>query len=266
MTTARVKAPHAADWALSQGMGALTTPQIAGLLGVPPHQVPQRLAAPKSRGEWVCPARGLWVPVPPEYRAWGGPPGLELVPLLAGFLKFGCYIGWMSAAALHGAAHQAAQVVQIAASRRVRDRDVGRARLRFNTRPAAQTLPTVEHVVRTGAVRVSSPELTALDLAADIRLGANIDNVATVIVELTQSPGLDVAALAHLAGSFPAAAARRVGWILDRHAGLGGLDPLASLAGAGHPVPSRLSPTAPETGKVDQQWNLRINHKLEVEA
>lgn len=75
MVTASVRASHAADWALSHGISALTTSELADLLDIPAGQVRQRLAAPTRRGEWASPARGLWMPVTPEFRTWGAPQG-----------------------------------------------------------------------------------------------------------------------------------------------------------------------------------------------
>ena len=43
MVTATVRAPNASDWALSRGVNALTTTELADVLGVPPGQVRQRL-------------------------------------------------------------------------------------------------------------------------------------------------------------------------------------------------------------------------------
>lgn len=77
MTTA-ARAPRLADWALSHGRSAFSTSDLAGILGVPPAQVSERLSAPLARHEWCTPARGLWVPVPPEYRAWALRPGSRL--------------------------------------------------------------------------------------------------------------------------------------------------------------------------------------------
>jgi len=261
-----VRAPLAADWALSHGISALTTAQVATLLGVPSTQVPQRLAVPVQRTQWVSPARGLWVPVPPQYRGWGGPPALEMVADLARFAGVDYYVGWLSAAGLYGAGHQAAQVTQVAVSRTVRPRTVGRARLEFYTRGRATTAETRTHTVRTGPVRLATPELTVLDLTTDILAGGGLDNVATVLVELADGPGLDVTELVRLADGFSLAAVRRAGWILDRFTSTGGLDALSDVGAHRYRRPSRLSPHAPDAGPVDRRWQLRVNRTVEVEA
>jgi predicted transcriptional regulator of viral defense system len=52
------------------------------------------------------------------------------------------YVGWLSAAAMHGAAHHAPQVFQVAVGRHVRDRTVGRTKFRFAIRDNVTAMPT----------------------------------------------------------------------------------------------------------------------------
>jgi predicted transcriptional regulator of viral defense system len=242
----------------------MTTAQVADLLGVPASQVPQRLAAPKGRGEWIAPARGLWIPVPPEFRAWGGPPAAEFIAPLMAHLGATYYIGWLAAAAVHGAAHQASQVTHVATSKVVRDRRVGRADLRFHARGRVAVLPTVRRTARSGTYVVSSPEVTALDVASDIAISGGLDNAATVITELANETGLDDATLAQLAVLYPDTAARRVGWIVETHADQR-LDHLAAHVEHGSANPARLHPAQPLTGALDERWRLSLNKTVEVE-
>ena len=64
------KASGLPAWMLSHGVTSMTTGEVASLLGIPPEQVRVRLAAQRRSGAIVSPARGLWVPVPPERAAW----------------------------------------------------------------------------------------------------------------------------------------------------------------------------------------------------
>ena len=262
----RIRAPLAADWALSRGITALTTAEVAGLLGAPVSQVSQRLASAVRRTEWVTPARGLWVPVPPEYRGWGGPPAVEFLDALMRHLSTTYYLGWLSAAALFGAAHQAPQVSQVATSHLVRDREVGRVRLQFHMRSQVDDLPTTSYVARSGPVRISTPEVTALDLAADLAVSGGLDNVATVIVELAEQDRLEVTQVATLIRHFPPAVGRRVGWVLDHYTETDDLDLLQEACTAAAPTPSLLDSLSPARGPVDGRWNVRVNTDLEIET
>ena len=261
-----VRAPLAADWALSHGMGALTTAEVAELLGAPAAQVPQRLASAIRRTEWVTPARGLWIPVPPEYRGWDGPPAVEFLDALMRHMGVTYYLGWLSAAAMYGAAHHAPQVTQVATSRLVRDRQVGRVRLQFHTRTQVDVLPTTTHMARTGPVRMSTPEVTALDLAADPAIGGGLDNVATVLVDLADQERLNPARIAQSTHRFPPAVGRRLGWLLEQFTQTDGLDALQRVVAPVTPTPSLLDSLGRPHGRVDSRWNLRINADVEPDA
>ena len=261
-----MRATESADWLLSRGTRAVTVAQLSDLLGVPQDQVRRRLHAPATRHEWVQPARGLWMPVPPEYRTWGAPPGIELIDAVMRHLDVRYYVGWLSAAAIHGAAHHAPQVFQVAVSRHVRDRTVGRTRFRFVQRPSAMDLPTIARSTRSGSARVSTAETTVLDLATDPDLAGGIDNSATVIIELADDRAFDVTALAAIAARFPAASGRRVGYVLERFAGRDDLTPLHEATAERSPSPSRLDPTRPAAGPVDERWSLYLNRDLEPDA
>lgn len=261
----RVRAPHAADWALAHGIGSMRTDDLARLLAVPEAQVRVRLHAPMQRGEWVQPARGLWIPVAPEYRTWGAPPGIEVVAALAAHLGIDYYVGWLSAAAIHGAAHQAPQVFQVAASRPVRNRVVGRTRFEFHARPTAR-VPVVEIETRSGSAAVSSIAATMLDVASDPSLAGGIDNAATVLVELAESVRFDAADLVGLATAYPPSAVRRLGWVLEHSAErrmTEQLGDLRALAITGPRTPARLDPTRDLTGALDAAWLVRINRDVE---
>lgn len=262
-----LRAPQLADWALAHGHPWLTGIEVAQLLDVPEDQVRRRLHAPTRRHEWVTPTRGLWVPVPPEYRTWGAPPGIEIVDRMMRHRGIDYYVGWLSAAALYGAGHQAPQVFQVAVSRQMRDRVVGRTRFVFAQRDIDR-IPTTAHPTSSGAARVSTVAATMLDVADDVERAAGIDNAATVIVELAEHEAFDVAELARLAPRFPAAAGRRVGLLLERYGwGVGrDLDSLRRAVRDAIPSASRLDPTSADRGELDRDWMVRVNAEIAEES
>lgn len=264
-TLGAIKAPGLANWALAHGKGALTSVEIAEILKIQEDQVRRRLHEPARRGEWVTPTHGLWVPVPPEYQTWGAPPGIEIVDAMMRHRNISYYVGWLSAAQLHGASHQAPQVFQVAVSRQIRDRSVGRTRFVFMQRNVAH-VPTVAYPTKSGSALISSVEATMLDIADGIGQAAGIDNAATVILELAMLDSFNVTSLAELASKFPAAAGRRVGWLLHRLGGRDDLEPLNRAVRDAVPTPSRLDPASPNTGPLDHEWMLQMNRDVEEES
>jgi predicted transcriptional regulator of viral defense system len=241
----------------------MTTDELAELLGSPPGQVRQRLARPVRRGEWVALGRGLWVPVAPQYRPQGGPPGNELIGDLAEHLGFDYYVGWLTAAALHGAAQHAAQVFQVAVSRNIASRKAGRVRMDFHRRERVGLVPTQPVRGYGGDVPYSTPAVTALDVAHDLQLAAGLDNAATVIADLHTESGLTGDQIAEVAGLYPVAAARRVGWVLEVFADAGRLDRLGVAARVDSVPPSLLDPADPRRGPTDRRWALCLNAEVE---
>lgn len=256
-----------ADWALSRGRMSLTSAEVASLLDIPVDQVRRRLHAPAKRAEWVSPTHGLWVPVPPEFRTWGAPPGIEIVDALMSHRGIDYYVGWLSAAALYGAGHQAPQVFQVAVGRQLRDRVVGRTRFVFAQRDVGR-IPTMDYPTRSGSARVSSVAATMLDVADDVERAGGIDNAATVVLDLTEHEAFDAVELANLAASFPAAAGRRVGWFLETFLAPGGVDvePLRAAVRDAVPSVSKLDPASPDQGSVDDGWLVRVNTPVDEES
>jgi predicted transcriptional regulator of viral defense system len=72
------------------------------------------------QGRLVAPRRGFFVIVPLEYKSAGSPPPSWFIAPLMNFEGESYYVGLLSAAALHGAAHQQPQEFQVMASRQLK--------------------------------------------------------------------------------------------------------------------------------------------------
>jgi len=97
------------------------------------------------------------------------------------YLRRPYYVGLLSAAALHGAAHQSPQEFQVVTDRPLRPIEVGRTRIRFVKKAHLAKTPTVGVKAPTGEIRVSSPEATALDLVRYPEHAGYLSNVATIL-------------------------------------------------------------------------------------
>lgn len=264
LPSATTTASGLADWLLARGRVAVTSTEVADLLQIPVDQVRVRLNQQVRKQRLFTPARGLWVPIPPEFRTWGAVPAAHFIDPLMRFLGRDYYVGWLSAAELHGAAHQRPQVFQVAVSATLAQRDFGRIRLRFVTRSRMEELPRVQMQTPTGQMWVATPELTALDLVDLPRLSGGLSNAATVLVELAQEPGLDPARLVEVARWFPTATVRRLGYLLSRFEPDIDLGPLRSLlVGQSRVHYSPLDPRAPLRGERDRTWDVVVNSAVE---
>ena len=175
------------------------------------------------------------------------------------------YVGLLSAAELLGFAHQRPQVFQVVTPARLRSREFGRVRLLFVTVADISSRPTAARNTPTGTVRVSTPEVTLLDLVSMPEHGGGLSNVATIAGEMLDEGALDEHALASVAEQYPGAVVQRTGWLLERVAEVVGvdvaLDNLRTVAQR-RTSPSRLLPSG-TTGPLDERWNVIVNTEIE---
>jgi predicted transcriptional regulator of viral defense system len=254
------------DWLLSKGRPWVTNAEIMDLLGVSPHEANRVAGRWQAKALAFSPARGLQVLIPSEYRSWQALPAEQFVDPMMRHLGHPYYVGYLSAAEIHGAAHQRPQVFQVVTNARVRDKQFGRVRVSFHTASAMADLPTVTVNTETGTITVAAIETLVLDLAARPRLSGGTSNVATIIGELLSEEKVDIAKAAALADRYPVAAARRLGWLLEFMAGEVGAtidaEPLrrrvVSDADATPLIGSDLT-----RGPVDERWNVYINGEIE---
>ena len=261
-----VKAKDIASWLLSHGIIAATTEEIARLIDVPSTQVRQRMAPLMRRGEMVSPARGLWVPVSPEYREWGSPEAIMYIDAMMHCLNADYYVGWMSAAALFGASHHAPQVFQVATSKTVSNRVIGRSDMRFYKRSNAATLPTFRFKTQAGLAKVSTRAATMLSIANDMNLASGSNNAANILIELSEIEESYLEEVVDCADLFPAAALRRLGWILENFTDIQNLDTLAEISRASEVKLSKLSAYDNYSGRIDKKWALDINTRIEPDV
>ncbi len=248
------------DFLLSRGKHSFTLADAKDVLSSNDAAVRKGLERLAHKGQVFSPSRSFYVIVPPEFRSWGTVPAAHFIDDLMAFLGRRYYVALLSAAELHGAAHQAPQVFQVMVDRHLRHRDIERSRLRFFTGTHVAGAPVERHNVPTGQVRLSTKELTAVDLVERPGPGGGIDNVATVLAELGP---LDGARLAMAGADRPRSLARRLGWLLALVVADVDLEPLRDLAATDQGGPTDLRAGGARRGRLDRSWNVRVNVRVE---
>ena len=132
-----------------------------------------------------------------------------------GFKYCPYYVGLLKAAALHGATHQAVMEFQVMVGKRISKIHTGRSIIAFYF---SKNISNVTRGIQlrktpTGYMKISSPELTALDLVRYPNGTAGSDNLATVLKDLGSS--LNAQKLAELSTSFERTVTQRLGYLLD---------------------------------------------------
>ena len=202
--------------------------------------------------------------VPPEYKAAESIPPSWFIRDLMAFFGRPYYVGLLSAAAFHGAAHQAPHELQVVTDGALRSIELGRVRIRFVKKARASETPTVGIKTPTGDINVSTPEATALDLIRYVEHAGFLPNVAVVLGELAER--LDPVALVRAAeADGEPAYAQRLGYLLDR---LGHAKLTVSLHEWIQGKATRVTPLRsdlPISGAPrDRRWRVAVNEEVEV--
>lgn len=251
------------DALIGKGRYAATTDEIMALTGADADAVRHGLTRLRHQGRVFTPARSFHVMVPPEYRSWGAVPAPWFIDAMMRHLGRDYYVALLSAAAHHGASHQAAQVFQVVTDRHVGDRDFERIRLRFYRSALASQTPTESVNTPTGTMAVSTREATLVDLIERPGESGGLSNIATIICEIGV---LDGVKLADLSALRPRAHARRLGWLLSQFRDDVDVDRLRGLAMPGKDKPCLLASGGLRHGTVDRDWGIRVNAEVEPDV
>lgn len=218
----------------------------------------------ERQGRLTSPRRGFFVIVPLEYRSRRTPPPSWFIDELMKFQGRAYYVALLSAAALHGAAHQQPQEFQVMTDEPLRPAVAGSSRLRFFFKKRVTRTPVVPVKTETGSMTVSTPEATALDLVRYLHGAGGLGNVATVLSELAER--IDPARLVAVAKiEADVAAAQRLGFLLERVGAADRTEPLARWVAERRPRTIRLrAGQEAKSAAKDARWQVLVNAPLEV--
>ncbi len=148
----------------------LRTNEIAASLpGISPDALRQSLRRQERAGRVVRASRGSqhWVIIPLQDALDGAPPvETWLDNYMSRSLRLPYYVGMLSAAASYGVSPQAIMVTQVLVPKARRALKVGQHELLFFEQGRIEEMPQRWHESPDGRYRISSPELTAVDIVA----------------------------------------------------------------------------------------------------
>jgi predicted transcriptional regulator of viral defense system len=199
---------------LKRGRYSFTLREVGETLGKRGPALNLVLQRLKKAG-WIAPvSRGFYVALDVQHQTAGMLNPAWFVDDWAMYMHMAYYVGGLSAAELHGAAHQRPMQFQVFGNRQLRDVKQPSLHLAtFYKRNLAAT-PTVKLKSPAGFFLASTPEATAGDIVAYHRCCPSLDHAATVLVELAEA--IDARRLAALPEKgFSLPPLQRLGWLLD---------------------------------------------------
>jgi predicted transcriptional regulator of viral defense system len=209
--------------------------------------------------------KGFYVIIPPEYSNKGIIPVTYFIDELMKWLARSYYLGLYSAAALLGAAHQQPMESYVITHKPpLRSIRNDRLLLNFLVKTVWDDQDIRQIKTDMGYIRISSPELTALDLVYYQHKGG-INRALVIIEELTEH--IKPKILLEAAKRYPfTAAVQRIGFLFDKELSFNELSkPLESYIFQNQPVYTRLSTRHPKKGNYNSKWKIVKNIPLESE-
>jgi len=141
----------------------------------------------RLKKEIASPARGFYLILPPEYQILGCLPAEMFIPDLMKYLNQPYYVGFISAAQYYGAAHQKPQRFQVVTLKNRSSIHCGRIYVEFIANKNVASMPTKKFNTATGTINVATPEVIAADIVAMPDHAAGINNVATILSDLSET-------------------------------------------------------------------------------
>ena len=209
--------------------------------------------------------RGFYAIVPIEYESSGAPPTDWFIDDLMQERGQSYYVGVLSAAAIHGAAHQRPQEYQVVTPVSRGPIHAEHFRIRFFRYANMSNVSTVEHQGYAGMIPVSTPESTALDIVRFSKSIGGLDAVITILAELAEK--IDHRALVAAAkGESVCGNVQRLGWLLDRSGNSEVAASLAAWLSRRNPSRAILNPSlGARSGRVCPKWQIIENDNPEGE-
>lgn len=207
----------------------------------------------------------FYVIIPPEYRSTGVIPPSWFIDQLMQHLGLDYYVGLLSAAQLHGSAHQQPREFQVVTNKQLRPLKVGNSRIRFVVRTDISDVPTSNYKGYTGYFRVSVPEATACDLVRYHRVAGGFSNIATVLTQLAE--GFDGMQLKDVAKvMLEQTEMQRLGYLTELAGAQSKTDILSSSLNLNELKYTGLKPSRRLSGfKRNSKWKIVLNQQIEVD-
>lgn len=257
----------------SEGRLTFTRAEAIAALGITKAAFLKATARLQKRHMLFNPRHGFYVAVPPQFMNWEAPPPPWYIDALMRHEERPYYVGLLKAAELHGATHHAVMEFQVVTDKQLRKIRAGRSWVTFYFRKDLESVREgiVDRKTDTGSMKMSGPELTALDLLRYMHVAGGIDAVATVMTDLAER--IDGQKLAVMSTHFERACGQRLGYLLDRlgyaertnllhdHLFEKGVTPWVSL----QPEPRKAAKSESKPVERNERWRVAVQRHPEID-
>ena len=246
-----------------RGQYTFTYADVSKHFSLPENTIAHRLYVYEQKKRIVKIRKGFYAILEHTELNSGFPDTYKYVDALMKYIGKPYYVALLSAAALHGAAHQQPQeffiMTEIPLPRNIHN---NKNRITFFGKNTLLQEGIMQKKSRVGYFNVSTPELTAFDLLDNIkRFGIN--RITTILQELYEE--MQVSRLKKIAKIVNNKAnMQRLGYILETVVGAEKLaDTLYKILEKTTLYPIPLSPVKAKKGEIDKKWKIIVNMQIE---
>jgi predicted transcriptional regulator of viral defense system len=253
---------------ISEGRHYFTTEELQTSLGMNRNTVSASLSrlAKKKRVKMLRKGFGIIL-------SFGGrePDPSYFIDAMMEHIKVKYYIGLLSAATHWGAGHQAVMIYQVVVDKPVYKVSFEKMKIDFVVKSVDFPEKELKRVAGLGGyLKISSPELTAIDVIHFARKSGGLNNVATVLEELSERFEKNAFEQVCKSPRTPTVTLQRLGYLLMRILHEASLaDKVYKALSERRYVPIYLSQAKSKTNtkmsdfEYDDKWKLYINTKVE---
>ncbi len=248
----------------SRGRYSVTLIELREQFDVSEKALLQNLYRLKSNNRIAQIRRGFYVIIPPQYSHRGMLPTPLFIDDMMKFLNKKYYVGFLSAAAIHGATHQQLMAYQVVTKKpSLRDIQSRELVISFFTKSDWDEDTIIQKKTEVGYMNVSSPELTALDLVYYSRKVGGVNRLIPVLEDLSNA--IKPSKLNQVAKNCQTPVVQRLGYLLRE---IGCESPSLSLWKIIErknlkAVPLSLAHSDLK-GELDEKWKVYVNTALDL--
>jgi predicted transcriptional regulator of viral defense system len=247
----------------SVGRYSFSLDEVKQQFDISDNAINQNLYRLKNKKQVAQIRKGFYAIITPEYTHQGMIPPAFFIDDLMQSLNKRYYVGLLSAAALYGAAHQQPmEFFVITEKPALRKISTKKLKINFYVKKDWADEDIENKKTDAGNIKVSTPELTALDLLYyNNNIGLN--NTVTILKELMAE--INPAELTKTAKRYPQAVAiQKLGYLLDREIGNEKLaNALCKVLNGKTIFPVALSNKKNKKSAIDEKWKLIKNVQIE---
>ncbi|MCF8302124.1 MAG: type IV toxin-antitoxin system AbiEi family antitoxin [Bacteroidales bacterium] len=198
----------------AKGVYSVTLGELRNHFSVSEKAILQNIYRLKRKHYLAQVRKEFYVIIPPQYSNRGMIPPTLFIDDMMRFLKRVYYVGFFSAAALQGAGHQQPMELQVVTKKPpLRNIKNEKLHISYYTKTNLPSDLIIEKKTQSGYLKVSSPELTAIDLVRFHKRIGGLNRIMPILEDLTEimKPSL----LSKSAKTQNTPTIQRLGYLLD---------------------------------------------------